>query len=434
MPSINSTEDLLNLLESNEEFRNAVRRWVLGDELLAVPETLRAIQETQRHMAALLEQVVSRLDQHETRLAAIEATQRQVSALLEQMQARQDQHETRLASIEATQQRMTALLEQMQAWQEQAETRLASIEATQQETAALLKQVAARLDALEARQEQHETRLVSIEATQQETAALLKQVAVRLDALEARQERAEAWQERADERQERAEAWQERAEAWQERADQRQERAEAWQERADQRFDRMDKRMDQMDNRFDQMDNRFDQVDSRMDQMDGRMDNIETSLRDVKRHSDSMWGEWVERKAADKLVPYIGNTYKANRVYPFWGEHGAAKDFRREAFEDAISDAEDNGSIHHDEAFRLRETDLVIRARRKTDGAILWFVVEASGTLDDDDIERVERSAVALRKIYPHDEIAPLLFGYRISDRYQRIAADGNIQVVLTDG
>ena len=427
MPSINSTEDLLNLLESNEEFRAAVRRWVLGDELLAVPETLRAIQETQRHMAALLELVVARLDQHETRLAAIEATQRQVSALLEQMQAWQEQAETRLASIEVTQQETAALLKQvaarldaLEARQEQHETRLASIEATQQETAALLKQVAARLDALEARQEQHETRLASIEATQQQTAALLKQVAARLGALEARQDKTEAWQERT--------------EAWQERAEARQDKTEAWQERADQRFDRMDKRMDQMDSRFDQMDNRFDQVDSRMDQMDGRMDNIETSLRDVKRHSDSMWGEWVERKAADKLVPYIGNTYNANRVYPFWGEHGAAKDFRREAFEDAISDAEDNGSIQHDEAFRLRETDIVIRARRKSDGAILWFVVEASGTLDDDDIERVERSAVALRKLYPHDEVAPMLFGYRISDRYQRIAADGNIQVVLTDG
>ena len=279
MPSINSTEDLLNLLERNEEFRIAVRRWVLGDELLEMPALMRRMDE-----------------------------------------------------------------------------RLAAVESTQQQMAALLKQVVARLDALEARQEQHETRLASIEATQQRMTALLEQV--------------------------------------------------------------VDKQ---------------NQTDQRMDKMEVRMDNIETSLRDVKRHSDSMWGEWVERKAADKLVPYIGNTYNANRVYPFWGEHGAAKDFRREAFEDAISDAEDNGSIQHDEAFRLRETDLVIRARRKSDGANLWFVVEASGTLDDDDIERVERSAVALRKIYPHDEVAPLLFGYRISDRYQRIASDGNIQVVLTD-
>lgn len=280
MPSINSTEDLLNLLESNAEFRNAVRRWVLGDELLSMPALMRRMDE-----------------------------------------------------------------------------RLASVESTQQQMAALLKQVVARLDTLEARQDQHETRLAAIEATQRQMAALLKQV--------------------------------------------------------------IDKQ---------------NQADQRMDKMDGRMDNIETTLRDVKRHSDSMWGEWVERKAADKLVPFVGHTYRANRVYPFWGEHGAATDFRRDAFEDAISDAEDNGSIHPDEALRLRETDLVIRARRKSDGAILWFVVEASGTLDDDDIERVERSAVALRKVYPHDEVAPMIFGYRIANRYKQAADDGNIQVVLTDG
>ncbi len=314
MPTINSTEDLLNLLESNEEFRIAVRRWVLGDEFLEIPALMRRMDE---------------------RLAAVESTQQQMAALLKQVAARLDALEER---------------------QDQHETRLAAIEATQKQVADLLEQVLARLDALEARQEQHEARLAEVEATQKRMAALLEQV--------------------------------------------------------------VDKQ---------------NQIDARLDRMDTRMDNIETSLRDVKRHSDSMWGEWVERKAADKLVPYIGHIYKANRVYPFWGEHGAAKDYRRDAFEDAISDAEDDGSIHHEEAFRLRETDLVIRARRKSDGATLWFVVEASGTLDDDDIERVERSAVALRKVYPHEEVAPMLFGYRISSRYKQAADDGNIQVVLTD-
>ena len=204
--------------------------------------------------------------------------------------------------------------------------------------------------------------------------------------------------------------------------------------RMDERLAAVESTQKQMSALLEQVVDKQNQTDQRLDRMDTRMDNIETTLRDVKRHSDSMWGEWVERKAADKLVPYIGHTYKANRVYPFWGEHGAATDFRREAFEDAISDAEDNGSIQPDEALRLRETDLVIRARRKSDGATLWFVVEASGTLDDDDIERVERSAVALHKVYPNDEVAPMIFGYRITDRYKQIANDGNIQVVLTDG
>ena len=74
MPSINSTEDLLNLLESNEEFRIAVRRWVLGDELLAMPDLMRRMDErlaaaesTQRQMANLLKQVAARLDASDAR-------------------------------------------------------------------------------------------------------------------------------------------------------------------------------------------------------------------------------------------------------------------------------------------------------------------------------------------------------------------------------
>lgn len=41
---INNADDLINLLESNDEFRNAVRRWVLTEELLALPAGVRDLQ------------------------------------------------------------------------------------------------------------------------------------------------------------------------------------------------------------------------------------------------------------------------------------------------------------------------------------------------------------------------------------------------------
>lgn len=41
---INNADDLINLLESNDEFRNAVRRWVLTEELLALPAVVRDLQ------------------------------------------------------------------------------------------------------------------------------------------------------------------------------------------------------------------------------------------------------------------------------------------------------------------------------------------------------------------------------------------------------
>ncbi len=41
---INNADDIINLLESNDEFRSAVRRWVLTEELLGLPGVVRDLQ------------------------------------------------------------------------------------------------------------------------------------------------------------------------------------------------------------------------------------------------------------------------------------------------------------------------------------------------------------------------------------------------------
>ena len=52
---INNADDLINLLESNDEFRNAVRRWVLTEELLALPA---AVQDLQGRMSNVERQML----------------------------------------------------------------------------------------------------------------------------------------------------------------------------------------------------------------------------------------------------------------------------------------------------------------------------------------------------------------------------------------
>lgn len=58
---INNADDLINLLESNDEFRNAVRRWVLTEELLALPAVVRDLQgrmsNVERQMVTMQEQI-----------------------------------------------------------------------------------------------------------------------------------------------------------------------------------------------------------------------------------------------------------------------------------------------------------------------------------------------------------------------------------------
>ena len=84
MTTISSSADLIRLLESDEGFRRDVRRWVLTDELLVVPGTLGALQESQKRMEDLLAHVVERQDAMEKRHDAFE---RRMYAFSERMDA-----------------------------------------------------------------------------------------------------------------------------------------------------------------------------------------------------------------------------------------------------------------------------------------------------------------------------------------------------------
>lgn len=103
MTMISSSADLIRLLENDEGFRRDVRRWVLTDELLAVPGTLGALQESQKRMEDLLAHVVERQDAMEKRQDA--------------MEERQDAFERRMDAfserMDAFSERMDALIEEM---------------------------------------------------------------------------------------------------------------------------------------------------------------------------------------------------------------------------------------------------------------------------------------------------------------------------------
>ena len=125
MPSINSTEDLLNLLESNEEFRIAVRRWVLTDDLLVMPDFMRrmderlsSVESTQLHTAVLLDQVATRLDRLEARQDRTEARQERTEAWQERTEelaeARHKRAEERHERSEARHKRAEERLDRLE--------------------------------------------------------------------------------------------------------------------------------------------------------------------------------------------------------------------------------------------------------------------------------------------------------------------------------
>ena len=66
---IRTSQDLLNLLDNNEEFRRAARRALLTDDLLELPDLVREMQQTQRLM---IQQMAARFEEMGATMARID--------------------------------------------------------------------------------------------------------------------------------------------------------------------------------------------------------------------------------------------------------------------------------------------------------------------------------------------------------------------------
>ena len=124
---IRTSQDLLNLLDNNEEFRRAARRALLTDDLLELPDLVREMQQTQRLMIQQMAQLAERMDQMEERQSRMEERQGR-------MEERQDRMEELLARVVAQQEltverldRMDARMDKMDARFEQMDARFGQI-------------------------------------------------------------------------------------------------------------------------------------------------------------------------------------------------------------------------------------------------------------------------------------------------------------------
>ena len=161
----------------------------------------------------------------------------------------------------------------------------------------------------------------------------------------------------------------------------------------------------------------------RFDAMDERMDGMQYRL-------DRLWGSDLEAQLHNKLPTPVRREFDVRHPRPVWAARIAGMFRGGSRFEDDVDAASDAGKITENEEDRLRVTDLIMRARRKSDGATIWFAVEASGVINIDDIDRALQSADAITKVYEQDAV-PIVYGYRISDHQRRQAHEQGVHVFI---
>lgn len=161
----------------------------------------------------------------------------------------------------------------------------------------------------------------------------------------------------------------------------------------------------------------------RLDAMDERMDRMQYRL-------DRLWGAGLEAQLPNKLPTLARREFAVIRPNIVWADSRAGTGDRNPKFVADVTDAADASKITEDEYIRLRATDLIMRARRNSDGATIWFAVEASGVINTDDIDRARQSADAIKKMY-EQEAVPMVYGYRIPYPQREQAIEQGVRVFI---
>ena len=158
---------------------------------------------------------------------------------------------------------------------------------------------------------------------------------------------------------------------------------------------------------------RFDAIDQRFDGIDQRFDRVEGDIRTLTASVNDLRGSALEGKMPTRLRQRLAATLELTRPRTLWlAEHYVQPPSRVEEFATRMDRATDMGQITEEEAGRLIETDMVMRATNAA-GERVHVAVEASGIIGSRDISRARQSADILKKMYGEDAVAAV-YGFSI--------------------
>ena len=176
---------------------------------------------------------------------------------------------------------------------------------------------------------------------------------------------------------------------------------------------------------------RLDTLTERVDKLTERLDRLTEHIMEMDSKLGQLLGDRLERRAVYKLPPRLSQKLGLRRVRAVYPE--AVPPSPDSDFIDSVEEAAESGLITEDQETRVRLTDLVFHARRKTDGERVWFAAEVSGAIGPRDIDRASKSAATLRTVFgEHAEAVVMGHRIRLSD-HQRAEEDGVVVVIEDD-
>ncbi|WP_051914093.1 hypothetical protein [Thermorudis peleae] len=372
-------EQLLRLVREHPELREALRRELLSEELLALPAR---VDQRFAELAQRIEELAARTSELADRITFLATRQERTEAGLARLDERLERLEAR---TETQAQAIAALLDAQQATERQLATlaeRMAELADRQAVTEQRLAQLAARMDALTERMERVEAQIASLTAR-------MEQAEQQIANLTARMERVEAQIASLTERMERVEAQIASLTA-------RMERVEA-------QIASLTVRMEQVEQ----------QIASLVEELRAFRQAVEARFQRVEDRLGVLSGFFHYTFYLHRLASILGHQVRRLRA----DQPGVLL----EPLADRLGPA----------AYRaLLDTDLIARGRL-TDGREVWLVIEVSAVVDEHDVERALTRAALLRRAVPL--VLPAVAGSSATEAAEQLAAESGV-IVMQDG
>ncbi|MCX7622912.1 MAG: ATP-binding protein [Thermomicrobium sp.] len=188
-------EEFLRLLQESPEFRAIVRSMLLSEELLALPDIVRALATAQQELAEHLRAFQESTERAIAAVAARQAeTTAQIAALTDRMERVEQQIEAltqRMDRVEAQIEALTHRMERVEAQIEALTQRMDRVESQIEALTHRMERVEAQIEALTQRMEQVEAQVASLTEQMREVARQIEQLTARMHDFEIRLERVE---------------------------------------------------------------------------------------------------------------------------------------------------------------------------------------------------------------------------------------------------
>jgi len=187
-------------------------------------------------------------------------------------------------------------------------------------------------------------------------------------------------------------------------------RLEAGQQRTEERLDRIEERQQRTEDRLDRLETTVDRIDNTVNRLDATVDRIDATVHRLDNTVGRLDGRDYEARLAKNLATILSQRIGLRRAQTI----RSMVDRMPPELSAQLEDAVEENLISDSQGERITETDIIIRAQRKSDRAWIWIAVEASVSIHRDDIDRARQSADALAAVFAEPAL-PVAVGQRIA-------------------